>query len=102
MTLLCETQIKQAKPKCKRYMLKDGHGLLLEIEPNGSKHWQFRYYFEKKQKHEQICLVRYPEMNLKKVRSKCYEIMELILQGINPKKNDINKPEITFAEFATR
>lgn len=41
-------------------------------------------------------------MNLKKVRSKCYEIMELILQGINPKKNDINKPEITFAEFATR
>lgn len=30
------TQIKQAKPKDKTYTLADGHGLFLEITPNGS------------------------------------------------------------------
>jgi len=40
--------IKAAKPKEKRYLLKDERGLYLEIMPTGSKLWRLRYWFNQK------------------------------------------------------
>ena len=41
---LTEIQIKNAKPKDKRYMLRDDRGLYLEIMTSGNKHWRLRYW----------------------------------------------------------
>jgi hypothetical protein len=41
--MLTEAQIKNTKPKEKRYMLRDEHGLYLESIPSGTKSWRFRY-----------------------------------------------------------
>jgi len=40
---LSDMQIRRAKPEDKPYTLGDGQGLSLNIEPNGSKSWRFRY-----------------------------------------------------------
>ena len=40
--------IKNAKPSDKTVTLKDGGGLFLYVEPNGSKRWRFRYRFNDK------------------------------------------------------
>lgn len=39
---LTEIQIRQAKPKDKRFMLRDDRGLYLEVMPSGNKHWRLR------------------------------------------------------------
>ena len=44
--LSCEG-FKKAKHSYKRY---DSHGLYLEVMPNGSKYWRFRYRFAGKEK----------------------------------------------------
>jgi len=36
---LTELQIRQVKPKEKRFSLSDRRGLLLKIHPNGAKYW---------------------------------------------------------------
>ena len=43
-------QIKNAKPAPKPYKLKDGGGLQLFVNTNGSKHWQLKYRFAGKEK----------------------------------------------------
>ena len=35
--------VKNAKPRSKLYRLSDGGGLVLTVQPSGSKHWHFRY-----------------------------------------------------------
>lgn len=41
--MLTDTTCRTAKPKEKPYKLTDGHGLYLEVKPNGVKAWRFRY-----------------------------------------------------------
>lgn len=40
--------IKSAAVRKTRYYLSDGNGLLLEVNPNGSKYWIVRIYSGKK------------------------------------------------------
>lgn len=49
MAVLTEFAIKAAKTKNKEYTLKDGSGLFLNIHPNGSKYWLFRFSWNGKQ-----------------------------------------------------
>jgi len=42
-TSLTATQIKNAKPREKKYKLFDGGGLFLQINSNGSKLWRLKY-----------------------------------------------------------
>jgi hypothetical protein len=37
--------VSAARPREKLYALTDGHGLHLQITPEGSKRWRFRYRF---------------------------------------------------------
>ncbi|MBA1433179.1 MAG: integrase arm-type DNA-binding domain-containing protein, partial [Epsilonproteobacteria bacterium] len=40
---LTATEIKNVKPKEKKYTLSDGGGLFLRVMPNGSKFWKLSY-----------------------------------------------------------
>ena len=74
--------IKNAKPSDKTITLKDGGGLFLYVEPNGSKRWRFRYRFNDKP-----CLLSlglYPNVTLKEARTERERLQELIKSGINP------------------
>ena len=46
---LKEFTIRKAKPKKKPYRLSDGGSLFLLVKPNGSKLWQLRYRFRRKE-----------------------------------------------------
>lgn len=82
MPKLTATAVKNASAKKKPYKLTDGHGLLLEVTPKGSKLWRFRYYFEGKEK--LISLGSYPEISLKEAREAHLEARRLVARGINP------------------
>jgi hypothetical protein len=40
---LRDTELKKVKPREKPYKLFDGGGLYIEIAPNGSKGWRYKY-----------------------------------------------------------
>ena len=80
--LLTDSAIKNAKPSTKTETMKDGGGLFLYVEPNGSKRWRFRYQFEGQWK--LLSLGVYPDVSLKEARTERDRLKDLIKQGINP------------------
>ncbi|EKO3367370.1 integrase arm-type DNA-binding domain-containing protein [Vibrio fluvialis] len=85
MKPLTETQIKNAKPKDKEYILSDGYGLRLRIKTNGTKNWFLNYTHPILSKRVNLTLGTYPVTSLKLAREKAREARELIEQGIDPK-----------------
>lgn len=81
---LTDKKITQAKPRDKRYPLTDGHGLELEINPNGSKYWIHRFYFDGKR--IPMNLGTYTTISLKEARSLHMNNRLMISKGINPKE----------------
>jgi len=81
---LSATQIKNAKPKDKKYKLSDGRGLFLLVNSNGSKLWRFKYRFNDKEKEYAIGV--YPDITLLNAREKREEFRKLIANG-----TDINE-----------
>lgn len=79
---LTNIQIKNAKPKEKMYRLCDGENLLLEIHPNGKKHWRVGYTFNTKRR--QIALGPYPIVSLAEARELKLEKQKLVQKGIDP------------------
>jgi Arm domain-containing DNA-binding protein len=65
---LTHTVIRTAKPGEKAKRLFDGSGLYLEVAPNGSKRWRFKYRYGGKEKRLSFGL--YPEVALKEAREK--------------------------------
>ncbi len=66
----------------KSYLKSDGHGMGIEVYPNGSKYWRLRYRIAGKAK--LISLGVYPEVSLKEAREKALELRKLIKDGIYP------------------
>lgn len=60
----------------------DGGGLQLLVHPNGSKYFQFRYFFEKKDK--LLGFGTYPEVSLLEARDKAFELRKQIAKGVDP------------------
>jgi hypothetical protein len=79
---LSETKIENSYPGKKSVRLFDGYGLCLQIEPNGSKLWRYRYRFEGKQK--LISLGKYPDVSLSDARLKRIESRRLLTEGVDP------------------
>lgn len=107
MTLLSNFTILKSKPTLKPYTLKDGDGLFLRVEPNGSKLWHFRFYWSGKQK--LISFGTYPDTDLKTARQKREEARALIAKNKDPRQKrkqqtkygidqDLNM--VTFVQFA--
>ena len=90
---LNDAKIRAAKPRVKRYALKDGDGLFLEIPPEGKKRWRFRYAFQGKD--NELSLGLYPDVPLrgckhasgvwiKGARDIRDEYRQLLAAGIDP------------------
>ncbi|WP_272159114.1 integrase arm-type DNA-binding domain-containing protein, partial [Vibrio algivorus] len=88
---LTETQIKNAKPKDKEYILSDGYGLRLRIKPTGTKSWLLNYTHPILSKRVNLTLGTYPITSLKLAREKAREARECLGQGIDPKTQRDNQ-----------
>jgi integrase len=82
ITPLTDTEVKNAKPKEKKYTLPDGNGLQLAIFPDGKKVWGIRYTIDGKAK--ATTAGTYPKVSLAKARAKRDELKEKVHNGINP------------------
>ena len=80
--MLTYIQINAAKPKEKAWTLSDSQGLLLVIQPNGSKLWRFKYRFLDKQK--TLHLGGWPQVSLAHARVRRDEAKKKIAEGVDP------------------
>lgn len=79
---LTDTEIKNAKPKVKKYTLPDGNGLQLLIKPDGKKIWEIRYTIDGMPK--TTTRGTYPTVSLKEARAKRDELKSKVNSGIDP------------------
>ncbi|MCX6072725.1 MAG: integrase arm-type DNA-binding domain-containing protein [Campylobacterales bacterium] len=79
---LTDTEIKNAKPKDKKYTLSDGNGLQLLIKPDGKKIWEIRYTIDGKPK--ATTAGTYPTVSLKQAREKRDELKVKVSTGVDP------------------
>ncbi|TXI38937.1 MAG: DUF4102 domain-containing protein [Nitrosomonas sp.] len=82
---LTDSVIKAAKPKNKPYKLSDGDGLVVLINPNGSKWWRYRYRYSGKEK--MLSIGTYPEVTLREARLLRVTASDLLKQGIDPSQH---------------
>ena len=80
--MLTELQVKGAKPREKKYMLRDDRGLYLRVDPSGRKYWILRYWEQKKER--QLSLGPYPDLPLRDARLKRDEIQSNRARGESP------------------
>jgi integrase len=73
---------KTAKPRSTTYRIADGQGLYLEVMPNGSKYWRFKYRFGGKEK--RLAFGVYPVIGLKDARTKRDDARRKIANGVDP------------------
>jgi hypothetical protein len=69
-------------PEKKRHRLTDTAGLYLEVAPNGSKRWFWKFYPEGKE--SRLALGAYPTVTLKKAREARDEAKKVRQTGTNP------------------
>jgi integrase len=79
---LTDAASKNAKPRGKSYRMHDTGGLYLEVFPNGSKLWRWKYRFERKEK--RLALGKYPGVGLKDAREKRDDARKLLRAGVDP------------------
>ena len=80
---LTDLKIRQTKPLAdKPLKLTDSHGLYLEVRPNGSKLWRYRYRIAGRE--NLFAIGDYPEYSLLDARAARDEARALVKQGIHP------------------
>lgn len=87
---LTEVEIRSAKAAEKPIKLFDSGGLYLLVNPNGSRWWRLKYRYGGKERG--ISLGVYPEISLKRARSKRDEARRLVAEGVDPSaERKVNK-----------
>lgn len=79
---ISDALLRAAKPKDKPYKLAVGYGLYLEVKPNGSKLWRWKYRLLGKE--NRVALGAYPVLSLKEARNDADAARKLVKQGIHP------------------
>lgn len=79
---LTDIKIRQAKPADKPFKIADSHGLYLEVRPNGSKFWRYRYRINKAE--NVFAIGKYPDMTLQQARAERDEARNLVKKGMHP------------------
>lgn len=79
---LSDSAIRAMKPEDKRYRKTDQRGLYLEVEPNGSKLWRWKYRYQGREK--RIALGRYPDVSLSAARRLQEDARRLLEDGKDP------------------
>lgn len=99
---LSDVKVRSAKPEAKAYKLTDGEGMVLLVQPNGSKYWRLRYRFSGKEK--MLALGKYPEVSLADARARRDEARKLSANGVDPSENKkavkVEQEAITFEVVA--
>jgi integrase len=101
--MLTDRTIKAAKPKAAAYLVSDGKGLALKVQPGGSRSWVLRYQTEGKP--HVLGLGSYPEITLSDAREKALEARRLRASGTDPveyKARQKATAVLTFDEVAKR
>lgn len=80
--MLTDIAVRTAKPSEKPIRIADSHGLLLEIRPNGSKLWRWRYRLAGVA--NMLALGSYPAVSLAQAREARDEARKLVKAGKNP------------------
>ena len=79
---LTDVRIRQSKATDKTMKLTDGNGLYLEVKPNGSKLWRYRYKIAGKE--NLFAVGEYPTISLQDARKARDDARDLVKQGIHP------------------
>lgn len=79
---LKEVQIRNLRPKAAIFQCTDERGLYLEVHPNGSKLWRYKYRHADKQK--RLALGRYPEISLAEARRRRDDARRQVESGGDP------------------
>src|SRR6266567_2821391 len=79
---LTDKELQAVGPRPKRYTLRDGRGLFLDVTPAGVRTWIFRYQINGKQ--EKFIIGRYPEFSLKAARRERDELAVKVSRGVSP------------------
>lgn len=79
---LRDLQIRSLRPADKIYQCVDERGLYLEVHPNGSMLWRYKYRFVGKQK--RLVLGRYPDVSLADARRRRDEARRTLEAGSDP------------------
>lgn len=102
---LTDLHIRKLKPGPRTARYSDGHGLFLEITPQGSKLWKMAYRFDGKQK--TLSFGKYPFVSLLRAREKCAEAKAQLYDGLDPREKEkaeaavkVARTEHTFAKIA--
>jgi len=82
---LSETALRNAKSAEKPKKIYDGRGLYVLLQPGGGKWFRFKYRFGGKEK--SLSLGVYPDVDLKKARTRTDEARRLLADGIDPGAN---------------
>jgi len=81
---LTDAACKNAKcpPDKPRKRFTDSGGMYLEVQPNGAKHWRWKYRFGGKEK--RLALGTYPAVSLKDARAEREKARETLARGTDP------------------
>ncbi|MFL9839834.1 integrase arm-type DNA-binding domain-containing protein [Sphingomonas sp. ST-64] len=79
---LTDLELRALQPRDRIYKKTDERGLYIEVHPNGSKLWRFKYGFRGKDK--RLALGRYPEITLAEARERQEAFREKIRDGVDP------------------
>ncbi|RKE36391.1 integrase [Paraburkholderia sp. BL23I1N1] len=90
-----ELVFRAAKARVRSYLLADGNGLALRVQPNGTKTWLFRYRRPGTGKENFHSLGPYPDITLTDARRSAATARSLVREGTDP-------VEHRRAEFAAR
>jgi integrase len=77
-----DTEVRNLKAAEKPYRRADEKGLYVEVHPNGSKLWRFKYRYAGAEK--RLALGAYPEVSLATARRKRDEARALLADGADP------------------
>ena len=80
---LTDASVRQARSTGKDHTVADSDGLALLVRANGTKSWDFRFYWAGKQ--SRISLGTYPEVSFKEARQRWEEARALIARSIDPR-----------------
>lgn len=77
-----DVALRALKPAEKSYKRADGHGLYIEVMPNGSKLWRVKYRLHGREKRQS--LGRYPDVSLAEARKLRDQARALVSAGKDP------------------
>ena len=81
---LTPSQVQNAKPGPVPIKLRDGAGLFLLVNPDGSRWWRHDYRRPVTGKRNTLSLGIFPDVSLKQARERREEIRKLLADGIDP------------------